>query len=100
MTIELLFVDGCQGHEQVLAQVQELPQRPGWELVLRRIDTPDQAVRERFLGSPTVRVDGRDVDPGAAGRTDWGLTCRTFGSGSGRSAVPPRRWIEAALTRA
>lgn len=97
MTIELLFVDGCRGHEQVLAQVRELAKRSGSELVLHRIDTPEQAVRERFLGSPTVRIDGRDVDPGARGRTDYGLTCRTYRSDSGWSPVPPRPWITAAL---
>ena len=36
----------------------------------------EQAQHERFLGSPTVRVGGVDVDPDAEGRLDYGLTCR------------------------
>lgn len=100
MVIELLFLDGCPSHERLLPQVHELAEQTGSELVLHRIDTPEQAVRERFLGSPTVRVDGRDVDPGAGERTDYGLKCRIYRSSPGQSPLPPQPWIQAALQAA
>ena len=100
MTIELLFFDGCPSHERLLPLVRELAAGTGRELVLRRIDTPEQAERERFLGSPTVRVDGRDVDPGARERTDYGLKCRIYRSEElGQSPLPPAEWIRTALER-
>ena len=100
MTIELLFFDGCPSHERLLPLVRELAAGTGRELVLRRIDTPEQAERERFLGSPTVRVDGSDVDPGARERTDYGLKCRIYRSEElGQSPLPPAEWIRAALER-
>jgi hypothetical protein len=98
MRIELLFVVGCPGHERLLPRVRELAEHAGGDLVLRRIETAAEAERERFLGSPTVRVNGRDVDPDAADRTDFGLKCRIYRSDHrGQSQLPPEEWIRAAL---
>jgi len=68
-TIELLYFDGCPSHERLLPTVERLAEAAGAELRLRRADTPEAAEAERFLGSPTVRVDGVDVDPEAGERT-------------------------------
>ena len=98
MTIELLFFHGCPGHERLLPRLRALAERRGTEVVLRAVDTPADAERVRFLGSPTVRVNGRDVDPGAHERTDFGLKCRLYRSpDGGQSPVPPESWIRAAL---
>jgi hypothetical protein len=100
MKIELLFFDGCPSHERLLPLVRELAECTDAELVLRQIDTPEQAEQERFLGSPTVRVNGRDVDPHAGDRTDYGLKCRLYRSAElGHSPLPPTHWIHAALER-
>ena len=98
MRVEMVFFDGCPSHERLLPRVRELAKMAGAELVLRRVETPDEAERERFLGSPTVRVDGRDVEPGASARTDYGLKCRIYRSAElGQSPLPPEQWIRAAL---
>jgi hypothetical protein len=100
VTIELLFFDGCPSHERLVPLVRELAASTGTIVVLRRIESPEQAEHERFLGSPTVRVDGSDVDPGAAERTDYGLKCRIYRSEElGQSPLPPAEWIRAALER-
>jgi len=57
-----------------------------------------QAVRERFLGSPTVRVDGIDVEPGAGRRSAFAVSCRLYRTPAGLHATPPEDWIVAALT--
>jgi hypothetical protein len=98
MRIELLFFDGCPGHARLLPRVRELAEHAGGELVLRRVESAEDAERVRFLGSPTVRVNGRDVDPDADVRTDYGLKCRIYRSGHpGESQLPPEEWIRAAL---
>ena len=51
------------------------------ELRLVNVPDPDAAKRLRFLGSPTVRIDGRDVEPGAGHRDDFVLACRVFRTG-------------------
>jgi hypothetical protein len=59
---------------------------------------PSTPERVRFLGSPTVRVNGRDVDPDAVDRTDYGLKCRIYRPDHpGESQLPPEEWIRAAL---
>jgi hypothetical protein len=99
--IELVYFDGCPSHERLVPVVRRLAAEAGAELALRRIDTREDAEAQRFLGSPTVRVDGRDVDPGADERTDYGLKCRLYRSGElGHTPVPPEQWIRAALETA
>lgn len=71
----------------------------GADLQVRAVETPEAAETERFLGSPTLRVDGVDVDPGAAERDDFGLKCRIYRSDEGQTGVPPEAWIRAALER-
>jgi hypothetical protein len=77
--------------------VQRLAAETGAELRQRRIETAQEAHAARFLGSPTVRVNGRDVDPGADERTDYGLNVAfTAPPGLGQSPIPPEQWIRAA----
>jgi len=64
---------------------------------LKRVESPEAADRERFLGSPTVRIDGEDVDPTASERDDFGIKCRLYRSPGGASRTPPGPWITTAL---
>ena len=66
---------------------------------LRNIPDGPTAVHERFLGSPTVRVDGRDIEPGASQRTDYGLKCRLYATRGGIRTTPLDQWILDALSR-
>lgn len=102
MRIEVLFFDGCPNHEALLAHLDELLGRFGadTDVELRRVEDAEAAERERFLGSPTVRVNGEDVDRGAAERTDFGLKCRLYATREGLRGAPPDEWLLAALSRA
>lgn len=101
MQIELLYFEGCPNHAALLAHLRALLADHAIDapVVLRRIDDAEAARRERFLGSPTVRVDGEDIDPGAAARTDFGLKCRLYDTQEGLHGVPPDEWLLAALHR-
>ncbi|MGI8729026.1 MAG: DF family (seleno)protein [Solirubrobacteraceae bacterium] len=98
MKIELLYFDGCPHHEPLLTHLRELLAGAGVResVELREIDA-DGAGGERFLGSPTVRVDGRDVEPGAEARDDFALQCRLYRTDDGLRPTPPVGWILAAL---
>ena len=98
--VELLYFDGCPGHERLLPIVERLVAEVGGELRVRPVETLAAAEAERFLGSPTLRVNGVDVEPGAGARTDFGLKCRIYRSGEGQSGVPPEAWVRAALDQA
>ena len=97
-TMELLYLVDCPGYLQLRPSVEQLAAESGATLRLRRVESPEAAERERFLGSPTVRVNGTDVDPTAPPRTDFGLKCRIYRTEGGSSPLPPERWIRAALT--
>jgi hypothetical protein len=100
--VELLYFDGCPNFERLLPELQALVDEhaPGNRVELRRIESSDAAERERFLGSPTVRVDGEDVEPTASARSDFGLKCRLYRTADGVSGAPADEWILDALRRA
>jgi Alkylmercury lyase len=97
--VELLFFDGCPNHEALEPHLRALLRRrwPDADLVLRRVESEEDARRLGFLGSPSVRVDGRDVEPGAEARDDFGLKCRLYRVGDRLVGAPPDAWIVDAL---
>lgn len=100
MKVELLFFDGCPSHERLQPRLEQLVRKAGVTnpVELRRVESVEAAQAERFLGSPTVRVNGRDIEPGADERDDFGLKCRLYRTDEGTTGVPPDDWITAALT--
>ena len=102
MTVEVLYFDGCPNHEALVPHLEELLREAQLlgSIALRRVPDEDAARRERFLGSPTVRIDGRDVEPGAEERDDFGLKCRLYRGPSGLRGTPLDEWVLDALARA
>jgi hypothetical protein len=102
MKVEVLYFDGCPSHDALLPHLRELLERAGVgaEVALHRVDSVEEAERERFLGSPTLRIDGEDVEPGAEHRTDFGMKCRLFPTPEGLRGMPVDEWVLAALARA
>ena len=101
MHVEVVYLDGCPNHEALLPHLRELLSSVGesTEIGLVRVDDDEAAVRERFLGSPTLRIDGEDVEPGAGERTDFGVKCRLFATADGLRGTPDDRWVLARLQR-
>jgi hypothetical protein len=98
MKIEILYFDGCPNHERLVERLPALLDRAGiTSRPIPREITAQDAEREQFLGSPTLRIDGRDVEPGAADRTDYGLKCRIYHTSEGLTGLPADDWILAAL---
>ena len=103
MKVEVLFFDGCPNHETLLPHLRGLLNAGRTEdthIELVRVEDADSAEAERFLGSPTVRIDGRDVEPGADERTEFGLKCRLFATPDGLRGMPADEWVLGALDRA
>ncbi len=67
---------------------------------LVRVEDADAAEAARFLGSPTIRIDGVDVEPVTSQRTDYGLKCRLFATPDGLRGMPADEWVLRALERA
>jgi hypothetical protein len=101
--VEILYFDGCPSHRALLPRLRRIMRELGMDaqsLALRRIDSPEAAQAARFLGSPSVRVDDIDVEPGAAGRDDFGLRCRLYDVDGRRTGIPSDTWLRVALARA
>ncbi len=102
MRVELLWWDGCPSHPDALEQLREVLGSEGLDpdLVERReIVGDEQAARERFPGSPTILIDGRDIVPAARGPV--GLSCRVYRLRNGRpSPTPDPEDVRAAVRRA
>jgi hypothetical protein len=124
--LELLWWEGCPSTQRALSELREALTElrlDGAEIRLREIRTDDEAVRARFIGSPTLLIDGDDVIQPAV-RTDeaasaaarphdrtapsdaladdvFGLTCRAYRRRDGRiSPTPDPEDLREALTRA
>jgi hypothetical protein len=97
--VEVLVFDGCPNVEATLerARAAVVATRAHAEVQLVQVESDEEAKRLRFLGSPTVRVDGVDVDGSAKLRDDFGLQCRIYSVGGRLEGVPPLDWIAAAL---
>jgi hypothetical protein len=98
--IEFLFWDGCPSHPEARELLDDVLAQRGLEAEVRVREVLTQAEAEelRFPGSPTIRVDGKDVDPdGSTARP--ALNCRIYRTPDGApSPVPTREQLEAALS--
>jgi hypothetical protein len=99
--VEILSFAGCPNHHGAVELVERVSGEVGLGPEIRVLDVPDHdaAQRLRFLGSPTIRVGGRDVDPYTGERSDYALSCRVFRTETGIAGQPDERWVRDALLR-
>lgn len=100
--VELLWWSGCPSWERAIEMTREEMAAVGLDpetLEVREVGDEAAAAGEGFVGSPTIRVDGRDVqDPG---EEPAGLTCRVYRRRDGRvSPLPDPEDLRDALRRA
>ena len=97
--IELLYFDGCPNHSDFLPHLQRLLIGHGIDSLVCLVNvTNDQdAQRLRFLGSPSLRVNGQDIEPRADERNGYALQCRLYATSAGLTGTPPDAWILSAL---
>ena len=93
--IEILYFEGCPNYEPARELVNEVVAELGTEAEIRhvQIETNEEAIAKRFLGSPSIRVNGIDIEPEARGREEFNLACRIYGTGG----VPPRELLVEAI---
>lgn len=99
MTIKVLYFDGCPNHQPTVALVRQVAADLNLETIIEEIpvNTPTDAARLRFLGSPTVQVNDMDIEPAARTQTEYSISCRVYDDGSG---IPPHALLVAACQEA
>jgi hypothetical protein len=102
MKVELLWWEGCPSYPETLADLERVLRDEGVDadVDLVEVESDEQARRQRFPGSPTVRIDGEDALPLADGEP-FSLTCRVYRLRDGRvSPTPDPEDLREAVRRA
>ena len=101
MQIDVLYFEGCPNAEPALDAARAIADEQVPAVDVRVVIVTESMVDYlRFLGSPSIRVDGRDVEPGADARNDFGFSCRRYDTRGGILGVPLDDWIRVALLEA
>lgn len=95
MKIDILYFEGCPNHASTVERVHEIVRDLRADAVVREVEVKDaeDAARLRFFGSPTVQIDGEDIDPAVRGRQEYSFSCRMYG----RTGTPSRELLEHAV---
>jgi hypothetical protein len=101
MNVEILTFEGCPNAEAARELAQRIVAELRPDAAVEHVDVADPAAAERlrFLGSPTIRVNGVDIEPGAGERTEYVYACRIYRTERGAEGIPDERWLRDALRR-
>lgn len=99
MKIEVLYVPNCPNHAVALERLREILAGESLEAHLNEVLVSDAGMAQslKFPGSPTIRINGQDVEPQSEQITSFGLMCRLYSDGSG---APSQQGLRAAIQRA
>jgi hypothetical protein len=89
--VQFLWWEGCPSHERALAELREEMRAAGLDperVEVRHVGSAEEAASAGFVGSPTVRIDGRDVFS-PSDDEPVGLTCRVYRLRDGRFSPTP-----------
>jgi hypothetical protein len=99
MKIEVLYFDGCPNHKPAVERIQELLREEGISTEVLEVNVRDAATAQKrgFLGSPSIRVNGLDVELAARSARDFGMMCRTYLVNGRREGLPSREMLREAI---
>jgi copper chaperone CopZ len=102
MKIEVLYFDGCPSHRPAVERIEEVLKEEGVLAEVSEVNVRDASTAERsgFLGSPSIRVNGVDVEPEARSVREYGMMCRTYVVNGRREGLPSRELIRQAIRQA
>jgi len=97
--VSIRYFAGCPNHQPTTDRVRSLVAELDLDADVEEVElnSPDDVEPLRFLGSPTVQVDGVDIEPAARVRTDYAMSCRLYDTPDG---LPSREMLLAALDAA
>jgi mercuric ion transport protein len=99
MKVQVLYFDGCPHSLPTVELVAETLRAEGIETEVERVfvASAERAQEVEFLGSPTVRINGLDVESEARTQKSYGFGCRTYLDGKKRTGMPSREMIQRAI---
>lgn len=100
--MHFLYSEDCPSHEEALQRLRSIIESEAIhaDVEIIKVDTEQDAERLKFIGSPTIIVNGRDIDPTTA-TPHYALNCRAYRLEDGRvSPLPSHAMIRKALREA
>ncbi len=99
LRILFLYFTGCPNHKEAWRNLTETLGEHEIEASIERmtVETDREAKRLGFLGSPTIKVNGVDVETSARRRLDFGMSCRVYRVGGHILGSPSKEMIQRAL---
>lgn len=99
MKIELLYFEGCPNYIPARQMLRDTLDSLCREEQVYEVEVRSQAEAEaiRFVGSPSIRINGSDIEGWARTAKDFGLSCRTYLNGSQHGGVPSRELLRRAI---
>ena len=98
LRLTLRYFDGCPSWQVARKRLEATLREGGLsgvQLRLERVETAGDAARLRFVGSPTILING--ADPFAVGGEPVGLACRVYRTPDGLAGSPTTEQLSAAL---
>ncbi len=91
MKINVLYFEGCPNHRPAVELVEAVAAELNTTAEISEVPVEDAAAAERlrFFGSPSIQIDGVDIDPAKKGRSDYAFSCRVYGP----AGLPPRQML-------
>lgn len=102
MKAEVLYIASCPNHQLAVENLRTAAhlQRCSLDVAQTEVHTTEQANELAFLGSPSIRIEGLDIEPGARGDLAFGLGCRSYLTPEGRRGAPGVDLIREAIAEA
>ena len=99
MKVELFYIADCPNYETARQFLTEALRGLGLSGKVSEIEVRDceQAEALMFPGSPTIRVDGKDVELTLLEQDHYGLSCRIYLVDQQRQGFPSREMIRDAI---
>jgi hypothetical protein len=102
LVVDVLYFEVCPNYTGAGALAERVSNELGIDAQVRlqQISDPEAAIRARFLGSSTIRVNGHDIEPDADRRDDYVHACRLYPGEHGLRGLPDEDWLRQALIAA
>lgn len=90
--VEFLYFDGCPTYKIALRDLQDVIKENELDvdLVLMEVKSDAEAERLKFLGSPSIRINGADIEPSARKSKNYRFGCRVYKVGNRMQGFPPK----------
>ena len=90
MHIQFLYFEDCPSHDDALERLRGVMREEGVKVDIEiiKVETEQQAQELKFIGSPTILVDGQDIVP-VPPDSRYYLSCRIYQLEDGRFSPLP-----------